>query len=75
LPPDVRKASGFPSRNSSYFLAAARLSLTAAKTILTPKSERQSLSAHQAAKPPNQVTRDRKGKAFPHIKRQSRKIK
>src|ERR1700731_4011194 len=37
--------------------------------------ERQSLSAHQAAEPRNQIEPSRKGRAFPHIRRRSRGIK
>jgi hypothetical protein len=53
LPPDVRKASGFPREDTFHFLRLclsllARRSL-AEKVISLP--ERHSLSAHQAAKP------------------------
>jgi len=56
LPPDLRKASGFPRQTASLLLlsSAGRLSLPAEpKGLLGWKpSERQSLSAHQAAEPP-----------------------
>ena len=51
-PPDVRKASGFPLQPPCSFFAASRLSLDAVKVIRKLRSERQSLSAHQAAEPP-----------------------
>ena len=59
LPPDLRKASGFPATSPSFLRSAGRLSLPAERrgpVLGISATERQSLSARQAAEPLRRVT-------------------
>src|SRR5437764_15128530 len=72
LPPDVRKASGFPS--ASLFL---RRGEAKPRRHQNEEADRKGRAFPHIKRHSRgiRISRDRKGRAFPHIRRQSRRIK